>query len=279
MVGASQPRTHLRLRGCCRRSDHVRGYQQARRSSCWRGKRASAAVADAAFDPRASRLPDSAADCTHMHCGRVFFTQSSRGELRFECGASWEVDLRSDADCASSSLGRCHPRYTLGSAAREVSLFRGERQLPHRAEYAHAFCDAWGSGRIENVHLAPSQRDEAQQRSAAHHAACLLLTRHALHRCARALCASARRSSRRRRRRLHRRRGRMSATAGVAPTMPAPSPRRALVASASSGRLIGRISTAGRIYLPTTAATPTPTPRLGATPLIRRCATRSVAAR
>ena len=122
-----------------------------------------------------------------MHCGRVFFTQSSRGELRFECGASWEVDLRSDADCASSSLGRCHPRYTLGSAAREVSLFRGERQLPHRAEYAHAFCDAWGSGRIENVHLAPSQRDEAQQRSAAHHAACLLLTRHALHRCARAL--------------------------------------------------------------------------------------------
>ena len=84
-----------------------------------------------------------------MHCGRVFFTQSSRGELRFECGASWEVDLRSDADCASSSLGRCHPRYTLGSAAREVSLFRGERQLPHRAEYAHAFCDAWGSRHLQ----------------------------------------------------------------------------------------------------------------------------------
>lgn len=96
-------------------------------------------------------------------CSVPEFFAVGRGGITFECGSSWEVDLRADADCGPAGGGRCHPRYTLGARSREVQLFRGESELPVGAEYAHAYCDMWGVGRVENVHMAPRERAGARE--------------------------------------------------------------------------------------------------------------------
>ena len=58
-------------------------------------------------------------------CEAPGFLALHGGELlTMDCGSSWEVDLRADADCDNPSLRRCHPRYTWGWQHREVNLFR-----------------------------------------------------------------------------------------------------------------------------------------------------------
>lgn len=96
------------------------------------------------------------------------------------CGSSWEVDLRSDADC-TSSLGRCHPRYALGWRTNEVQLYHEQASsLPSPAprgptsraplpstsaqktepahEYVHAYCDVWTRGRVDTPLASPIER-------------------------------------------------------------------------------------------------------------------------
>ena len=92
-------------------------------------------------------------------CAPALATSDAAGEISFDCGSSWEVDLRSDAECApstfesarggESSRHRCHPRLTFGWLRNEVQLWRSGATL--RAEHATAYCDLWGRGREENV--------------------------------------------------------------------------------------------------------------------------------
>ena len=87
-----------------------------------------------------------------------------------QCGSSWEVDLRSDADCNTPGLERCHPRYTLGWRHREVQLWRPGLPLPKAEhakwpEYIHAYCDVWHRGRIEQVVAAPVEREDVRERA------------------------------------------------------------------------------------------------------------------
>ena len=103
-------------------------------------------------------------------CEAPGFLSLHGGELlTMDCGASWEVDLRADADCDNPSLRRCHPRYTLGWQHREVNLFRavGETggEPPPNAEYVHGYCDVWGKGRLENVFATPIERYGVTKRS------------------------------------------------------------------------------------------------------------------
>ena len=92
------------------------------------------------------------------------FLHTSSGELSMRCGSSWEVDLRSDADCDQPGLERCHPRFTLGWQRYEINLYRGPQRLPD-VEYVHSYCDVWQQGRLENVHVAPREKEEARERS------------------------------------------------------------------------------------------------------------------
>ena len=105
-----------------------------------------------------------------LGCASTHFFRLGSGGLSFECGSSWEVDLRADADCGPAGRALCHPRYTLGAASREVQLWHGERELPGAAEFAHAYCDVWGVGRVENVEMRPQERAHARDAALRIHA-------------------------------------------------------------------------------------------------------------
>ncbi|KAL1522389.1 hypothetical protein AB1Y20_017379 [Prymnesium parvum] len=92
-----------------------------------------------------------------------FASRAGGGAYSMECGSSWEVDLRSDADCSKRGLGKCHPRYTLGWRTNEVQLYR-ETTTPSQ-EYIHAYCDVWRRGRMDIALARPLER--AGVRSAA----------------------------------------------------------------------------------------------------------------
>ena len=98
-----------------------------------------------------------------MPCDGVPSFMSVAGNtLSMDCGSSWEVDLRSDADCDQPGTERCHPRFTLGWKNNEVQLYRGAQSVP-RHEYVHAYCDVWRRGRLENVMLTPLEQGPARE--------------------------------------------------------------------------------------------------------------------
>eukprot|EP00966_Prymnesium_polylepis_P327175 7383046-Prymnesium_polylepis.1 len=137
------------------------------------------------------------ADASGSSCARVpNFATRVGTTYSMECGSSWEVDLRSDADCNKAGLGKCHPRYTLGWQTNEVQLYRdsvragaaadanacahthasdththtpvctrSRRQTSPRQEYIHAYCDVWKRGRVDMALARPI--DRAAVRSAA----------------------------------------------------------------------------------------------------------------
>ena len=60
---------------------------------------------------------------SQMGCRTPIASFPAADKVAFSCGSSWEVDLRSDADCNQPGLERCHPRYTLGWQHRERCSF------------------------------------------------------------------------------------------------------------------------------------------------------------
>ena len=94
-----------------------------------------------------------------------FASSASLHRVSFDCGSSWEVDLRADVDCNKAGLERCHPRYTLGWQHREVQLHREGMGLPLQTEYVHAYCDFWRRGRLEQVLAAPAEREAVRDRA------------------------------------------------------------------------------------------------------------------
>ena len=104
---------------------------------------------------------------SQMGCRTPIASFPAADKVAFSCGSSWEVDLRSDADCNQPGLERCHPRYTLGWQHREVQLHRDGLALPSGTELVHAYCDVWQRGRHEQVLASPAEKSTVRRRAAA----------------------------------------------------------------------------------------------------------------
>ena len=105
-------------------------------------------------------------DCVGMERCHRDNSFASRAETLYsmDCGSSWEVDLRSDADCSMEGVGKCHPRYTLGWRHNEVQLYR-DKATETSAEYVHAYCDVWRKGRLDRALASPMEREAVRKAS------------------------------------------------------------------------------------------------------------------